>query len=64
MVYVFFDIANKSILNMDNLIGFISHTTFMSYHQDGLTLFLMQLFEQLHDFNARLGVKGSGRFIR
>ena len=63
MVSVVFDASDESVLDMDNLIGFVGNTAFVSYHHDGHSLFLVQFLQQIHNFHARFGVESSGRLI-
>ena len=48
---------------MHDLIGLVGHTALVGHHDDSHAVVLVQLFEQLHHLNRRLGVEGSRRFV-
>ena len=47
MIEILFYLTYDTILDMYNLVGFISHTALMSYHYDGHAILLVQLLQQL-----------------
>ena len=48
VVQILFNLPYHTILNVYYLVGLVRHTTLVSYHNNGRTLFLIQLLQQLH----------------
>ena len=63
MIEILFYLTYDTILDMYNLVGFISHTALMSYHYDGHAILLVQLLQQLHHLHRCLRVESSSGLI-
>ena len=48
---------------MNNLVGLVGHATFVSDHDDGYSLVVVELLQKVHHLDAGLRIKGAGRFV-
>ena len=60
---VVLDASDKAILNVDNLVGFVGHTTLVGHHNNGLMLVAVELLQHYQHHQPGLRLEGARRLV-
>ncbi len=63
MVRIFLNTADKTVFDVHNFVGLVCHTALVCYHNDGYSLFSVQLSKQLHHLDTCFRVECTRRFV-
>ena len=64
MADILLDLADESVLDMDDLVGFVGNAAFMGDDDDRHPVGLVKFFQEFHDFDRGPGVERACRFVR
>ena len=54
VIVIVFYLIDKTVLDVNDFIRLVSHTTFVSYHYYGHVFLFVEFLQKIHNLNTRL----------
>ena len=63
VIVIVFYLIDKTVLDVNDFIRLVSHTTLVSYHYYCHVFLFVEFLQKIHNLNTRLLIEGSRRLV-